>query len=246
VLTRILQRLARFITVGLGPEQIAKIGPYPEGHGLLGELIRHPEPLRTEDLTQHTQSYGFPTNHPPMHSFLGVLIRVRAEVFGNLYTTERRGGAPFDADGGVRAVRRVDPAAYGRARGAGVEGRAYQGRQNAAAVLAATASSGALVTAQPVHGIPPGGISTLASVTRPTRPKGAARSFPQRQGGTSRLAATVRWTTSWSTEQGRISLRVATWTRIRTGVGRVGHSIRYPKRIRVVRRCRRRTVGRPA
>lgn len=65
------QRLARFITVGVSPEQIARIGPYPEGHGLLGELIRHPEPLRTEDLAQHPQSYGFPPNHPPMHSFLG-------------------------------------------------------------------------------------------------------------------------------------------------------------------------------
>lgn len=91
-------RLARFITVGVSPEQIAEIGPLPEGHGLLGELIRHPEPLRTEDLTQHPQSYGFPANHPPMHSFLGVPIRVRTEVFGNLYMTEKAGGAPFDAD----------------------------------------------------------------------------------------------------------------------------------------------------
>ena len=92
------QRLARFITVGLTPGQIAAIGPYPEGHGVLGELIRHPEPLRTEDLTKHERSYGFPANHPPMHSFLGVPIRVRTEVFGNLYMTEKRGGAPFDAD----------------------------------------------------------------------------------------------------------------------------------------------------
>jgi signal transduction histidine kinase len=92
------QRLARFITVGLGPEQIAKIGPYPEGHGLLGELIRHPEPLRTEDLSAHPNSYGFPANHPPMHSFLGVPIRVRSEVFGNLYMTEKLDGVPFDAD----------------------------------------------------------------------------------------------------------------------------------------------------
>ena len=92
------QRLARFITVGMTPEQIARIGPYPEGHGLLGELIRHPEPLRTEDLSKHPQSYGFPPNHPPMHSFLGVPIRVRTEVFGNLYMTEKEGGAPFDAD----------------------------------------------------------------------------------------------------------------------------------------------------
>jgi len=92
------QRLARFLTVGLSPEQIAKIGPYPEGHGLLGELIRHPEPLRTEDLSKHPHSSGFPSNHPPMHSFLGVPIRVRTEVYGNLYMTEKEGGAPFDAD----------------------------------------------------------------------------------------------------------------------------------------------------
>jgi signal transduction histidine kinase len=92
------QRLSRFITVGLSREQIAAIGPYPEGHGLLGELIRHPVPLRTDDLATHPRSYGFPDNHPPMHSFLGVPIRVREEVFGNLYMTEKKGGAPFDAD----------------------------------------------------------------------------------------------------------------------------------------------------
>ncbi len=92
------QRLSRFITVGLTPEQIEAIGPFPTGHGLLGELIRHPVPLRTEDLSRHPRSYGFPPNHPPMHSFLGVPIRVREEVFGNLYMTEKLGGAPFDAD----------------------------------------------------------------------------------------------------------------------------------------------------
>jgi len=92
------RRLSRFITVGLSPEQIAAIGHFPEGHGLLGELIRHPEPLRAEDLSRHPNSYGFPPNHPPMHSFLGVPIRVRDEIFGNLYMTEKHGGAPFDAD----------------------------------------------------------------------------------------------------------------------------------------------------
>lgn len=92
------QRLARFITVGLSEGEIAAIGPYPEGRGLLGELIRHPVPLRTEDLSAHPNSYGFPANHPPMHSFLGVPIRVRDEVYGNLYLTEKQGGAPFDAD----------------------------------------------------------------------------------------------------------------------------------------------------
>lgn len=92
------ERLSRFITVGLSQEQIEAIGPFPEGHGLLGELIRRPVPLRTEDLSRHVNSYGFPANHPQMHSFLGVPIRVRDEVFGNLYMTEKRGGVPFDAD----------------------------------------------------------------------------------------------------------------------------------------------------
>jgi signal transduction histidine kinase len=92
------QKLTRFITVGLSDEEIARIGLHPAGHGLLGELIRHPEPLRTEDLSTHPNSSGFPGNHPPMHSFLGVPIRVREEVFGNLYLTEKHGGAAFDAD----------------------------------------------------------------------------------------------------------------------------------------------------
>jgi signal transduction histidine kinase len=92
------ERLTRFITVGLSEEQITAIGPYPQGHGLLGELIRHPEPLRAADLALHANSSGFPANHPPMHSFLGVPIRLRDTVYGNLYMTEKRGGAAFDAD----------------------------------------------------------------------------------------------------------------------------------------------------
>ncbi|HEU5426639.1 MAG TPA: GAF domain-containing protein [Actinocrinis sp.] len=92
------EKLSRFITVGLSEEQIAAIGPYPEGHGLLAELIPHPTPLRSEDLSAHPHSYGFPANHPPMHTFLGAPIRVREEVFGNLYLTEKQDGVPFDAD----------------------------------------------------------------------------------------------------------------------------------------------------
>ncbi|GAA2436440.1 hypothetical protein GCM10010405_19510 [Streptomyces macrosporus] len=91
-------RLSRFIPVGLDEEQIEAIGPLPSGHGLLGELIRNPEPLRVPDLSRHPGSSGFPPNHPPMHSFLGVPIRVREEVFGNLYLTEKRGGREFDAE----------------------------------------------------------------------------------------------------------------------------------------------------
>ncbi|MZF87804.1 GAF domain-containing protein [Streptomyces sp. SID5643] len=90
------KRLSAFHTVGVSKDQIARIGNYPEGHGILGELIRHPEPLRLPKLSQHPASYGFPPHHPPMNTFLGVPIRVRDQVFGNLYLTEKRGGTDFD------------------------------------------------------------------------------------------------------------------------------------------------------
>ncbi|EGX55629.1 two-component sensor [Streptomyces zinciresistens K42] len=91
-------RLSAFHTVGVGEDVIAGIGHFPEGHGILGELIRHPEPLRLAKLSEHPASYGFPPNHPPMNTFLGVPIRVREQVFGNLYLTEKRGGAQFDEE----------------------------------------------------------------------------------------------------------------------------------------------------
>ncbi|KAF5990744.1 GAF domain-containing protein [Streptomyces sp. WAC00263] len=92
------KRLSQFLTVGVSDEQIAQIGPYPEGHGILGELIRNPEPLRLSKISEHASSYGFPAHHPPMNTFVGVPIRVRDQVFGNLYLTEKRGGAQFDGD----------------------------------------------------------------------------------------------------------------------------------------------------
>ncbi|MGW1611571.1 GAF domain-containing protein [Streptomyces sp. NPDC002285] len=91
-------RLSAFHTVGVGEDQIARIGHFPEGHGILGELIHHPEPLRLAKISEHPSSYGFPPNHPPMNTFLGVPIRVRDQVFGNLYLTEKRGGAQFDVE----------------------------------------------------------------------------------------------------------------------------------------------------
>ncbi|WP_137992067.1 sensor histidine kinase [Streptomyces vilmorinianum] len=90
--------LSQFLTVGLTEKEIAEIGPLPAGHGLLGQLIRDPEPLRLSDLGAHPSSYGFPAHHPPMRTFLGVPIRVRDEVFGNLYLTDKRGGHDFDAE----------------------------------------------------------------------------------------------------------------------------------------------------
>jgi signal transduction histidine kinase len=89
-------RLTEFLTVGVPPERAAAIGPLPTGHGILGELIRHPVPLRLAEIADHPASYGFPPHHPAMHSFLGMPIRVREEVFGNLYLAEKRGGGAFD------------------------------------------------------------------------------------------------------------------------------------------------------
>lgn len=82
-------RLSEFITVGLDDEQRRRIGELPEGHGILGHLIVDAVPLRLPDLTEHPNSFGFPPGHPPMRSFLGVPIRVRDTVFGNLYLTDK-------------------------------------------------------------------------------------------------------------------------------------------------------------
>ncbi|MCP2260987.1 Histidine kinase-, DNA gyrase B-, and HSP90-like ATPase [Streptoalloteichus tenebrarius] len=90
--------LSRFVHVGIDPETRARMGHLPEGRGLLGELIRDPRPLRLTDLSAHPASVGFPPNHPPMRTFLGVPVRVRDEVFGNLYLTEKQGGGTFTAD----------------------------------------------------------------------------------------------------------------------------------------------------
>ena len=88
-------RLAEFITVGFTDEQTASIGARPEGHGILGLLILDPKPLRLPDLHAHPDSYGFPPGHPPMTSFLGVPIRSRGVVYGNLYLTDKADGEEF-------------------------------------------------------------------------------------------------------------------------------------------------------
>jgi signal transduction histidine kinase len=88
-------KLAQFITVGLTDEQQAAIGHLPEGHGILGLLIVDPKPIRLPDLREHPDSYGFPPNHPPMRSFLGVPVRVRDQVFGNLYLCDKEGDDVF-------------------------------------------------------------------------------------------------------------------------------------------------------
>jgi signal transduction histidine kinase len=89
------RRLQQFITHGLSEQERARIGELPQGRGLLGELIDTPRPLRLHDLKEHPSSFGFPAEHPPMRSFLGVPLRVRDRVFGNLYLTERSDGQDF-------------------------------------------------------------------------------------------------------------------------------------------------------
>ncbi len=89
------RELERFLTVGVDAETRAAIGELPRGRGVLGELIRHAEPLRLADVSAHPRSHGFPPGHPPMHSFLGVPVLIRGEAWGNLYLTDKEGGAEF-------------------------------------------------------------------------------------------------------------------------------------------------------
>lgn len=89
--------LEQFIHVGIDDDLVRRIGQLPEGKGLLGALISVPEPIRLTDLSEDPRSAGFPAHHPAMSSFLGVPIRVRGEVFGNLYLTESKNGG-FSAE----------------------------------------------------------------------------------------------------------------------------------------------------
>ncbi len=90
--------LSQFVTFGLSKSEEALIGPRPTGRGVLGLLITDPEPLRLRDLTTHPDSYGFPEHHPAMKSFLGVAVRVRGEVYGNLYLTDKRDADEFSEE----------------------------------------------------------------------------------------------------------------------------------------------------
>ena len=98
------QSLSHFVTVGFDAETIHKVGALPVGKGVLGLLIREPHPIRLHDLGQHPSAAGFPANHPPMVSFLGVPVRVRDVVFGNLYLTEKDGGGDFTPEDQELAV----------------------------------------------------------------------------------------------------------------------------------------------
>ena len=90
--------LSRFLTDGIDEPTSRRIGPLPTGRGLLGELIRDPQPLRLADVGSHPHSYGFPVDHPPMRSFLGVPILCDGQPYGNLYLTEKRTAPEFTED----------------------------------------------------------------------------------------------------------------------------------------------------
>jgi signal transduction histidine kinase len=95
--------LIEFIYEGIDEDTRDKIGPLPQGRGVLGVLIDEPTPIRLDHIDDHLASVGFPPNHPPMRTFLGVPIRIRDEVYGNLYLTEKANGLPFSEDDEVLA-----------------------------------------------------------------------------------------------------------------------------------------------
>lgn len=91
-------RIERFITSGITAAERTAIGPLPEGHGLLGTIIRDGVTLRIPDIARHPDTYGFPPHHPPMRSLLGVPVRIEGQPTGNFYLTEKQGAAEFSSD----------------------------------------------------------------------------------------------------------------------------------------------------
>ncbi len=152
------KRLAEFIPVGLTNSEIGHIHHWPEGRGLLGLLIDDSRPLRLANIATHQESSGFPDGHPPMRSFLGVPVRVRDEVFGNLYLTNKRGGGEFTEDDEAVLV------ALGAAAGVAVENaRLYEAARRQQRWIQASAE----VTTRLLSGAQPGEV--LADVTRQAR-----------------------------------------------------------------------------
>ncbi|KQY47888.1 GAF domain-containing sensor histidine kinase [Cellulomonas sp. Root137] len=137
--------LQEFVYRGIDDETARRIGHLPEGKGVLGHLVSSPHPLRLHDLADHPSSVGFPQNHPPMHTFLGVPVLARGAVFGNLYLTDKEGHADFTA--------RDEQVAVALAAAAGValgHARAYrQARQHELWLETAAACSSTLTSGLP-------------------------------------------------------------------------------------------------
>ena len=115
--------LVEFVTVGVDAETHARIGELPRGRGILGQLIEHPDPLLLEDLSQHPSSVGFPANHPPMTTFLGVPVLIRGTAFGNLYLCEKPGGFTEEDQGLVVALAQAAGFVIDNARAYGLSAR---------------------------------------------------------------------------------------------------------------------------
>jgi signal transduction histidine kinase len=90
--------MERFITSGMDEATIKAIGPYPRGRGLLGVIVSQNRTMRVPDVMSDPRRFGFPPNHPPMHSFLGVPVQVEGRSVGNLYLTEKEGASQFSDD----------------------------------------------------------------------------------------------------------------------------------------------------
>jgi len=151
-------KLAEFITVGVSEEQIRQLGRWPEGRGVLGLLIDDPRPIRLAEIAAYPASTGFPADHPPMRSFLGVPVRVRDEVFGNLYLTDKRSGREFTEDDEAVLV------APGAAAGIAAENaRLYEAARRQQRWIQASAE----VTMALLSGADPGEV--LADITRQVR-----------------------------------------------------------------------------
>jgi signal transduction histidine kinase len=150
--------LAEFIPVGLSPDEIERIHHWPEGRGLLGLPIDDPRPLRLAEIAGHAASSGFPDGHPPMRDFLGVPVRIRDEVFGNLYLTNKRDGGEFTEDDEAVLV------ALGAAAAVAIENaRLYEAARRQQRWIEASAE----VTTRLLSGSAPGEV--LADITRRAR-----------------------------------------------------------------------------
>ena len=149
--------LRTFVHHGISDAQVAEIGELPRGHGLLGLIIDQPKPLRLRDIAAHPASYGFPPHHPPMSSFLGVPVRIRDLVFGNLYLTEKAGGGDFTQDDEDVVV------ALAAAAGVAIENaRLYEQAAQRERWLAATAEITRILTSPEA----PGGLQLVAELAR--------------------------------------------------------------------------------
>jgi signal transduction histidine kinase len=161
--------------VGLTEEEIGRIDHWPEGRGLLGMLIKDPRPLRLASIGEHAESSGFPAGHPAMRSFLGVPVRVRDEVYGNLYLTNKRGGGEFTEDDEAVLL------ALGAAAGVAVDNaRLYQAARRSQRWMQASAE----VTTALLSGTEPGEV--LARITSQARELSdadlAVLALPDREG----------------------------------------------------------------